>query len=408
MGASSWPSATEILDAKTKVSEMSGREVEDLKVVVSPYRICPLGAHIDHQGGVVSAMTINKGIILAFVSSFDTQIVLRSGQFSGEVKFRENRSIKEDHIEKGHGNLMVHGIIGFISGSEGLDSSGLSSSAAVGIAYLLALESANNLSMSTSDNIDLDKIIENEYLGLRNGILDQSAILLSKYGYLTVMNCKTKAHTLVGHSISPGDTASDGPIEYKILLSFSGVKHCLKDNPGYNCRVAECQEAAKFLLCASGAENVEPRLCEVDPHIYETHKHLLKAKLAKRAEHYFSENKRVVEGVDAWASGNIVEFGRLISASGLSSIQNYECGCEPMIQLYEILLKAPGVFGARFSGAGFRGCCLAFVDSHQAEAAAAFVQREYCKVQPELAGQDCKIIKAKERSESGNMDKWQR
>ncbi|KAG0500179.1 hypothetical protein HPP92_000251 [Vanilla planifolia] len=49
MGASSWPSATEILDAKTKVSEMSGREVEDVKVVVSPYRICPLGAHIDHQ-----------------------------------------------------------------------------------------------------------------------------------------------------------------------------------------------------------------------------------------------------------------------------------------------------------------------------------------------------------------------
>ncbi|KAG0495553.1 hypothetical protein HPP92_000244 [Vanilla planifolia] len=157
MGASSWPSATEILDAKTKVSEMSGREVEDLKVVVSPYRICPLGAHIDHQGGVVSAMTINKGIILAFVSSFDTQIVLRSGQFSGEVKFRvdeeqyprKSKIVPESNLSNSSedsnwgcyargalyalkkGNQIKKGIIGFISGSEGLDSSGLSSSAAV-------------------------------------------------------------------------------------------------------------------------------------------------------------------------------------------------------------------------------------------------------------------------------------
>ena len=55
-----------------------------------------------------------------------------------------------------------------------------------------------------------------------------------------------------------------------------------------------------------------------------------------------------------------------------------------MIQLYEILLKAPGVLGTRFSGAGFRGCCLAIVDSGQAEEAAAFVRAEYEKSQPEL------------------------
>ncbi|CAH8253286.1 unnamed protein product [Arabidopsis lyrata] len=54
--------------------------------------------------------------------------------------------------------------------------------------------------------------------------------------------------------------------------------------------------------------------------------------------------------------GNLEEFGNLISASGLSSIENYECGAEPLIQIYKILLKAPGVYGARFSGAGFRGC----------------------------------------------------
>lgn len=62
-------------------------------------------------------------------------------------------------------------------------------------------------------------------------------------------------------------------------------------------------------------------------------------------------------------------------------------GAEPLVQLYEILLKAPGVCGARFSGAGFRGCCLAFVDADYAAKAAEFVRTEYLKVQPELAGQ---------------------
>ncbi|KAK8939465.1 Galacturonokinase [Platanthera guangdongensis] len=88
MEASSWPSAAELYDAKKKVAEMSGRDVRDVRVVISPYRICPLGAHIDHQGGIVLAMTINKGIILAFVPSSDSQVVLCSGQFSGHVKFR--------------------------------------------------------------------------------------------------------------------------------------------------------------------------------------------------------------------------------------------------------------------------------------------------------------------------------
>ncbi|XVF19060.1 hypothetical protein REPUB_Repub11eG0077900 [Reevesia pubescens] len=152
------------------VSEMAGKCTEDVRVVVSPYRICPLGAHVDHQGGIVSAMTINKGILLGFVPSGDTQVALRSGQFTGEVRFRVNETqqprhtisqsekIKVDNSSpspeecewgtyargalyalQSRGNhlaqvrvisLCFRGIIGYICGSEGLDSSGLSSSAA--------------------------------------------------------------------------------------------------------------------------------------------------------------------------------------------------------------------------------------------------------------------------------------
>lgn len=407
MGASSWPSVEELDGVKKVVAEMSGGDAGDVRVVVSPYRICPLGAHIDHQGGTVSAMTINKGIILGFVPSGGAQVFLRSGQFEGDVKFRVDeaqcprnaRPVQENvslviHEEmdwgcyargalyalQKSGKKLTMGIIGFICGSGGLDSSGLSSSAAVGIAYLLALESANNITACPTENIELDRLIENGFLGLKNGILDQSAILLSEHGCLTCMNCKTKEHCLIYPPKS-------GQKAYKILLAFSGLKHALANNPGYNCRVSECQEAARILLCASGHGKLEPLLSNVDRSSYEAHKGKLEPKLARRAEHYYSENMRVADGLKAWASGNIEDFGKLISASGLSSIENYECGCEPMKQLYEILLRAPGVFGARFSGAGFRGCCLAFVDANLADEAASFVKREYCSLQPALSGQ---------------------
>ncbi|XP_042050898.1 galacturonokinase-like isoform X3 [Salvia splendens] len=402
---------------RRKVAAMSGCDAKEVRIVVSPYRICPLGAHIDHQGGTVSAMTIDKGIILGFVPSSDCQVLLQSGQFKGEVKFRvdeeqlpenasksnnsggvKNSSVALEECGWGNyargaiyalqkrGNHLKQGIVGFIRGEEGLDSSGLSSSAAVGVAYLLAFESANKLKISPTENIEYDRLIENEYLGLRNGILDQSAILLSSYGCLTCMDCKTKEHRLIS---SPDLNRNLNVIkkQFKILLAFSGLKQALTTNPGYNSRVAECRDAARILLQASGIEGLEPILSNVEPEVYEEHKSKLDATLLRRAEHYFSENKRVLKGLEAWASGNLEDFGKLISASGLSSIQNYESGCEPLIQLYEILVKAPGVFGTRFSGAGFRGCCIAFVDTDRAYEAASFTVKEYTKVQPKLASQ---------------------
>ncbi|MFS8024197.1 putative galacturonokinase [Helianthus anomalus] len=106
-------------------------------------------------------------------------------------------------------------------------------------------------------------------------------------------------------------------------------------------------------------------------------------------------------GLQAWSCGNFEEFGTLISASGLSSIQNYECGCEPLIQLYEILLRAPGVYGAWFNGAGFRGCYVAFLNSDYADKADSFVKNEYFKVQPELAEVSMRLVCVEHVGRSG-------
>uniref|UniRef100_A0A0E0DI23 Galactokinase n=1 Tax=Oryza meridionalis TaxID=40149 RepID=A0A0E0DI23_9ORYZ len=358
-GAASWPEEGELDVVREKVVEISGRGAGEVRVVACPYRICPLGAHIDHQGGTVTAMTINYGVLLGFVASDDAEISLQSGQFEGVIRFRvddlqkpiENpENINWESYARGavyalqnFGYDLKKGIIGYISGVKGLDSSGLSSSAAVGIAYLMALENVNDLVVSPVDNIQLDKSIENKYLGLENGILDPSAILLSRYGYLTFMDCK-------GCNITYRRRVD-------IIREFLSAKRL---------------PVLFYVLQAVKMHQVFFVMC------------ILEENLARRAEHYFSEMKRVVKGRDAWARGDLHEFSQLISASGRSSILNYECGSKEMIQLYEILLKAPGVLGARFSGAGFRGCCLAVVESGHAEAAAAFVRAEYEKAQPEL------------------------
>jgi galacturonokinase len=272
------------------------------------------------------------------------------------------------------GHQLQQGMTGVITGpwSEG----GLSSSAAVGVAYLLALEDINGLMVTSEQNIRLDQAIENDYLGLRNGILDQSGILLSRKDHLTLMDCATGNHRLI-----PAGAPADS---WSILLAFSGLRQALTGTD-YNRRVAECSEAARILLAAAGRPEVTPVLNSVSESEYAAHKERLPSPLDRRAAHCFSETARVRDGVEAWQRGDLSEFGRLMTASGESSIRNYQCGCPPLIELYEILARCPGVFGARFSGAGFRGCCIAFVDRAAAAQAAEEITRKYAERRPELA-----------------------
>ncbi|KAH7447409.1 hypothetical protein KP509_01G106300 [Ceratopteris richardii] len=350
-------------------------------------------------GGVVTAMALNKGVLLGFISSGVNEILLKSRQFDGRVRFRFDDELTKESTatveEAAWGNYargavyalikrgyrISKGIYGVIDGLKGLQGAGISSSAAVGVSILLALEHANGLNLNPEENIHLDRSIENDFLGLKNGILDQSAILLSRRGCLTVINCKEEKHKIV-RPRSDIDTRG-----YKVLLAFSGLRHALSSNSSYNLRVSECQEAALTLLRAVGRDTRQPLLSDVHMEEYQAFKTQLKGACAKRAEHFFSECERVRKGIKAWEECDLKSFGRLMSESGGSSIENYECGCEPMIQLLEIVQGTPGVFGARFSGAGFRGCCVALIDACFAEAAAKHIELRYKQVQPLLAKQ---------------------
>jgi galacturonokinase len=363
-----------------------------VRVVRAPYRICPLGAHIDHQSGPVTAMALDRSVHVAYAPSGSREVRLSSLDFDGRADFSLDdvpgrRADDWGNLPRGaalallgrHG--LEHGIVGVTSGK--LHGGGVSSSAAVGVAFLLAFEDVNRLGVSAEENIELDRRVENGYLGLRNGILDQAAILLSRRGHLTRIDCRTSRHELI-----PAPPAMP---PFRILLAFSGVRRALVGTD-YNRRVGECSEAARTLLAAAGRAGEEPVLGDVAPGEYEAHKHLLGGAPARRASHFFSEVDRVRRGVSAWERGDLAEFGALMTASGESSIRNYECGSAPLIDLYHALVEAEGVYGARFSGAGFRGCCVALVAPELAEDAARRIGAAYSRRHPHLGTNGSVVI----------------
>ena len=362
-----------------------GVDPATVRTVFAPYRICPLGAHVDHQLGQVTAMAIDRGVTLAYAPVPTAEAWMASRDYPGVVHFPFANV--PDRQAGDWGNflrgavraLQQHyvlntGIVGVTQGSA--SEGGLSSSAAVGVGYLLAIEDVNRLIVTPEENILLDQYIENVYLGLHNGVLDQAAILLSRRDQLTLLDCGTLKYErlLPPRSMPP----------FAILIAFSGIRQALV-RTDYNQRVAECAEAVRQLLAAAGRTDELPLLGKVSANEYAIYGGRLTGVPARRAAHFFSEIERVRRGTQAWCSGDIAALGTLVTESGESSIANYECGAPALIDLFHLLIATPGVYGARFSGAGFRGCCLALVELDRAESVAAHVSQSYRRLHPDLA-----------------------
>jgi galactokinase/galacturonokinase len=106
----------------------------------------------------------------------------------------------------------------------------------------------------------------------------------------------------------------------------------------------------------------------------------------KRAQHYYDEFSRAEKGVQLWRNGDLDGYGSLVFESGQSSIDSYECGCDELKKLYEIMRGTKGIYGGRFSGAGFKGCCMALINPDYTEEIEANVASKYLKEFPMLEG----------------------
>jgi galactokinase/galacturonokinase len=126
-------------------------------------------------------------------------------------------------------------------------------------------------------------------------------------------------------------------------------------------------------------------LRDVPDELFQRHLDRVDDAARRRAQHYRGEMRRVGAGVAAWTAGDLERFAAIVTETGHSSIRNYECGSPELIRLFEILIAQPGVLGARFAGAGFRGYCMALVSPDATEGVIAETRRAYLAAFPRHA-----------------------
>ena len=310
-------------------------------------------------------MAVSAHTKLTFSPSASHLVRLKSANFAGEVRFDlQNSAEQSDQPDWGRypraaalalGERVTRGIDGTVEGT--LPGGGLSSSASVLLAYLTALADANGLELTAKEKVELAAAAEREFVGVKVGILDPAAIVGAERDHLLWIDSRK----IRWEALPLGD----GAPAWRILVAFTGTTRNLAAT-GYNRRVEECFEAVESLAAETGLEGARG-LHDFTDAQFDEHRTKLEGAPARRARHFFTERARVRRGAELWRRGDLAEFGALMNASCESSIQNWEAGSPELIELQQILLDTEGVYGSRFSGAGFGGCVIALVDGTRDE-----------------------------------------
>jgi galactokinase/galacturonokinase len=246
-------------------------------------------------------------------------IELQSLQFDKRAQFhiREIADVKQNDwadylrgvtIALAQRYTLSTGLCGVIEGT--LPIGGLSSSAAVCLVFLSALCKVNNIKLSALEMITIAMASENNYVGVSSGKLDQSCEMYSRKDHLLYLDTKDDTYEL-----NPTKPAMK---PYEIAIFFSGVERTLAGSK-FNMRVDECRSAAYALLAYAGMEYGkfgETYFRQVPRDVYDTYKDRLPDNWRKRAEHWYTEQERVMAGAEAWRKGDIEEYGRLSFQSG--------------------------------------------------------------------------------------------
>jgi galactokinase len=226
---------------------------------------------------------------------------------------------------------------------------GLSSSAALESAFVLALNDLYEFDLNRLELARIARRAENEYVGVPSGIMDQTAALCGVRGRALFLDTRSEELELV-----PFDPAASG---FTLLIVDTQVRHALASS-AYGDRVRECQEAASLLGVHSlrDADLVDIEGAE-----------LLPQTIRRRARHVVTENQRVLDVVDLLRNGDIAKIGPTLSASHVSLRDDFEVSCEELDIAVGAALES-GALGARMTGGGFGGCAICLVRERDAAA----------------------------------------
>ena len=324
----------------------------------APGRVNLLGEHTDYNDGFVLPTAIPQSTTVHLGFSLDAQHHFYSQELDELVSISDHDSTPQGFAsyifgcirlleQEGHTippvNLHLRSAVPI--------GSGLSSSAALEVATLRGLRALLKLPIDDVRIAQIGQQAEIQYAGVQCGIMDQMASSLADTEHMLFLDTRTLERQVMPF-----------PAGAEVLIIDSGVPRTLAGS-GYNQRRAECEEAA-LLLGVQALRDVS------DPQAVET----LPEPLRRRARHVITENNRVLEVLEGVSTQR---FGELMNASHTSLRDDYEVSVTALDTLVTMLQETPGVFGARLTGAGFGGACVALVASGQARAIAFDVIERY-------------------------------
>ncbi len=362
-------------DSLHSLFETTFGKASNVNYYFCPGRVCLIGEHLDYNGGHVLPTAVSLGIYAAVSKNSGNIIRCKSQSFENEVIIK----LSEDIFPKNEdpwGNY-IRGVVSYLQNTgvkiPGLDiyfasnlphGAGLSSSAAIEVLTTFLILS------ETDEPIDLEKIsllckdVENDFVGMKCGIMDQFTVALSKPNQAILLNCDN-----LNMSYVPVDTG-----DYKFIIINSNVPRSLT-NSAFNTRRQECEQALAELNKKFGITSLAEATFEQVNSVGQDSPR-------KRAIHVVSENKRVIEAKNVLEKGDILRFGQLMKESHQSLKEFYEVTGPELDSIAENAWSIDGCIGARMTGAGFSGCCIALVKNDHIESFKETLGQRYLSQHP--------------------------
>lgn len=333
------------------------------RIFRSPGRINLIGEHTDYNNGFVLPASVDKAVYFVIEPRTDNQVILHAADFNDTYSFSlDNLSKPEkswplyqlgviDQIRK-----LGKTIGGFQTtfGGDVPAGAGMSSSAALECCLLFALNQIFDLQLSKWDIVKMGQKVENEFIGLQSGIMDQFASTFGKQKAVMRLDCRSLEFEYFPFPMT----------DYLLVLCDTSVKHTLASSE-YNTRRMECEKGVAILQKYDASIL---SLRDATPEIVEKHKEEMGDVVYRRCKYMTSEIERVQQACDLLIAGDLVSFGKKMYETHDGLQHDYEVTCPELDFLVDKTRDQPAVLGARMMGGGFGGCTINLVIKDQVDA----------------------------------------
>jgi galactokinase len=324
-------------------------------IVRAPGRVNIIGEHTDYNHGFVLPMAIERETVIAARGRDDAALNAYAANLSRTVRADLNRRVRNaqenwiDYVvgvadELAKLGMPLTGADLMIIGDVPI-ACGLSSSASLEMAALCLFEALGGFTLEGAEAPKLGRRVENLFLGLSTGIMDQFISRMGKRGHALFLDCRSFAYELA-------------PVAFpdaRFVIANTCVARGLTASK-YNERVAQCNEAVEGMRRLRSKDGSHLRDFSLDD-LLACHDHLSDVAF-RRARHVLSENARTRAACDVMRVGDAAALGALMNASDASLREDYEVTCRELDAMTEIARQIPGCYGARMTGAGFGGCTI--------------------------------------------------